>query len=211
MRALVLSGHRGAALTQYDVCRQVLADELGVEPEAETVALVDQIRDASLAPPAKSVSGPVIPETPVKSDLPAVHTSVHKETPMSIVQPKEHTFPEGERRIITVVQAQVSGVESLLDRMGTEAWASIISQLLRAFGREVHRFGGEVDRYNEAGLLAFLARRQRTKMIPKGPCWRLWRCWRHLRPRLHSWLIGPLWRGGVVWTCELASTRVKRL
>ena len=33
MRALALSGHRGAALAQYETCREVLAEELGVEPE----------------------------------------------------------------------------------------------------------------------------------------------------------------------------------
>ena len=37
MRLLTLSGQRNAALTQYEICRQILADELGVEPAAETI------------------------------------------------------------------------------------------------------------------------------------------------------------------------------
>ncbi len=50
MRALALNGQRTEALTHYDQCREVLAKELGVEPEAETVALVVQIRTGPLTP-----------------------------------------------------------------------------------------------------------------------------------------------------------------
>ncbi len=44
MLALARSGDRSAALSQYEVCRRILAAELGVEPEPETSALVEQIR-----------------------------------------------------------------------------------------------------------------------------------------------------------------------
>jgi WD40 repeat protein/DNA-binding SARP family transcriptional activator len=57
MRLLALRGQRGAALVQYESCRQALADELGVEPAEETIRLVEQIRDGTLvasedSPPA---------------------------------------------------------------------------------------------------------------------------------------------------------------
>jgi len=42
MRLLAYSGQRHAALTQYRVCRQILADELGVEPMAQTTVLYEQ-------------------------------------------------------------------------------------------------------------------------------------------------------------------------
>jgi WD40 repeat protein/DNA-binding SARP family transcriptional activator len=45
MRALALAGDRSAALAQYEACRTILREELGVEPEAETTALYEQIRD----------------------------------------------------------------------------------------------------------------------------------------------------------------------
>jgi predicted ATPase/DNA-binding SARP family transcriptional activator len=48
MVALSLSGQRSAALAQYEICRQTLAEELGVEPEAETITLGEQIRDGDL-------------------------------------------------------------------------------------------------------------------------------------------------------------------
>jgi len=45
MRLMGLSGQRSAALIQYKKCCQALAEELGVEPEIETTALYEQIRD----------------------------------------------------------------------------------------------------------------------------------------------------------------------
>lgn len=44
MTALALTGQRGAALAQYESCRRLLADELSIAPDAETVALMEQIR-----------------------------------------------------------------------------------------------------------------------------------------------------------------------
>jgi predicted ATPase/DNA-binding SARP family transcriptional activator/tetratricopeptide (TPR) repeat protein len=44
MRLLALSGQRSAALAQYEICRQMLADELGVVPAAATVQLYEQIK-----------------------------------------------------------------------------------------------------------------------------------------------------------------------
>jgi DNA-binding SARP family transcriptional activator/predicted ATPase len=51
MRLLALSGQRGAALAQYETCRRLLAEELGVEPAAGTTRLYEQIRDGELKAP----------------------------------------------------------------------------------------------------------------------------------------------------------------
>lgn len=48
MRLLALSGRRGAALAQYETCRRVLREELGVEPVAATQALAATIREGQL-------------------------------------------------------------------------------------------------------------------------------------------------------------------
>lgn len=58
MRLYTALGQRSAALAQYEVCRRALADELGVEPEAETTALYEHIRQAR-------------PETPGRPTTPA--------------------------------------------------------------------------------------------------------------------------------------------
>jgi predicted ATPase/DNA-binding SARP family transcriptional activator len=43
MKLLALSGRRSEALAQYETCRHLLAEELGVEPAAETIELYEQI------------------------------------------------------------------------------------------------------------------------------------------------------------------------
>ena len=62
MRLLARSGRRAEALAQYGTCRAVLADELGVEPEAETTRLAQRIRDGEL-----EILGPI------RARLPAFH------------------------------------------------------------------------------------------------------------------------------------------
>lgn len=47
MRYCQLAGRRACALRQYEVCRRVLREELGIEPMPETVALYRAIRDQS--------------------------------------------------------------------------------------------------------------------------------------------------------------------
>ncbi len=48
MRALALSEQLGAALAQYETCRRVLADELGVEPSTATRKLYEEIRAGTI-------------------------------------------------------------------------------------------------------------------------------------------------------------------
>lgn len=44
MRILALGGNSGAAIRQYESCRQILAVELGIEPSNKTKNLMEQIR-----------------------------------------------------------------------------------------------------------------------------------------------------------------------
>ena len=57
MLLLARSGQRSAALAQYETCRRILADELGVEPMDETIALYEHLR-ATLAPPPHNLPPP---------------------------------------------------------------------------------------------------------------------------------------------------------
>lgn len=65
MLLLARTGQRSAALQQYERCRQLLATELAVEPDAETLALYDEIRQGTLrrreAAPATSAPAPPPP------------------------------------------------------------------------------------------------------------------------------------------------------
>lgn len=44
MRLLAAAGQRSAALAQFETCRRLLDEELGIEPAAETVALYERIK-----------------------------------------------------------------------------------------------------------------------------------------------------------------------
>ena len=57
IQALALHGDRSGAITQYEACRAVLAEELGVEPAWETKKLIARIRDQHLNNTAVSPSG----------------------------------------------------------------------------------------------------------------------------------------------------------
>jgi predicted ATPase/Tfp pilus assembly protein PilF len=57
MQALALAGDRSGALAQYEQCRQLLAEELGAEPEAATRELYEQIKRGELR-------GRAIPDVP---------------------------------------------------------------------------------------------------------------------------------------------------
>jgi predicted ATPase/DNA-binding SARP family transcriptional activator len=63
MRVLAISGERSTALAQYEHCKKVLADELGVEPSAKVRDLYEQIRLGTLipmpTPAAKTSSAPI--------------------------------------------------------------------------------------------------------------------------------------------------------
>jgi DNA-binding SARP family transcriptional activator/tetratricopeptide (TPR) repeat protein len=62
MQAYARQGRRGAALRQFQLCRDLLAREVGTRPQAETLALRDAIeRAGDSAQPALARSGPTWP------------------------------------------------------------------------------------------------------------------------------------------------------
>jgi predicted ATPase/class 3 adenylate cyclase len=62
---------------------------------------------------------------------------------------------EGERRVATVVMADVSRSSDLLEKIGTEAWVGIMNRVFQLLNGEVYRFGGVVDQFRGDGLVAF--------------------------------------------------------
>ena len=67
MQALADSGQRTAALAQYETCRRVLIEELGVEPAAETTALYERLKTADNSRP---VTPPIEPRPQRRATLP---------------------------------------------------------------------------------------------------------------------------------------------
>ena len=118
MRLLALSGQRGAALAQYETCRRLLAEELGVEPAAETTALYEQIRDGTLEVPAPSPAGPPGPP----HNLPTPLTPfVGREAELAEIQDR---LRDPACRLLTLVGPGGSGKT----RLALEAAMELISQ-----------------------------------------------------------------------------------
>jgi predicted ATPase/DNA-binding SARP family transcriptional activator len=68
MRLLAVSGQRSAALAQYERCRRVLQEELGIGPETETIALYQRISDGTLS--ARDLPALPAPILQLPRDLP---------------------------------------------------------------------------------------------------------------------------------------------
>jgi class 3 adenylate cyclase/tetratricopeptide (TPR) repeat protein len=66
--------------------------------------------------------------------------------------PKQLT---GERRIATVILADVFSSTDLLERIGTEAWVESMNQIFQLLETEIYRFGGKIDQFRGDGLVAF--------------------------------------------------------
>jgi DNA-binding SARP family transcriptional activator/predicted ATPase len=93
---LAHSGERSAALQQYERCRQILADELGVEPGSETVALYKLIRrdEHDKAPwrRPEPLTRQDIAATPVRSPAASPAASLPRFTFDSLSEPAPATF-----------------------------------------------------------------------------------------------------------------------
>lgn len=83
--------------------------------------------------------------------------------PISVGEDSPETSPfglttvplEGERRLATVILADVVGSTDILERIGTEAWVDTMNRVLQLLEGEVYRFGGVVDQFRGDGLVAF--------------------------------------------------------
>ncbi|MBN1935800.1 MAG: AAA family ATPase [Anaerolineae bacterium] len=87
---------------------------------------------------------------------PAVVYNVEPVTAQDAV-PAARSIPmlEGERRLATVLIADVKGSTNLLEQLGTEAWVDLMNRVLQTLEAEVYRFGGQVDQFRGDGLVAF--------------------------------------------------------
>ena len=62
---------------------------------------------------------------------------------------------EGERRVATIILADVKGSTDLLEKVGSEAWVTMMNQIFQILEGEIYRFDGRVDQFRGDGLVAF--------------------------------------------------------
>ncbi len=61
----------------------------------------------------------------------------------------------GERKPVTAVLVDVKGSTDLAEQLEMEVWVEMMNDLFKLLGKEIYRFGGEINQYRGDGLLAF--------------------------------------------------------
>ena len=124
-------GRYAAALRQYQICCEVLARELNVEPEPGTTALYREIRAQRNAQrePASEIGRPK-PETAGAGDA---------------APPAARPL---ERRQITVLACEMPGLDALSARLEPEELVAVAAACRRQCAAVVERLGGCVQRFS---------------------------------------------------------------
>jgi DNA-binding SARP family transcriptional activator/predicted negative regulator of RcsB-dependent stress response len=135
MRTLVLSGRRSAALAQYETCRELLADDLGIEPSEETKKLYDQIREGTLKVLTPSALAQAEPDPKLASfleeDVPGVEIPVFvgRERELARLNEFLNCALRGQGQVVFVTGEAGSGKTSLVQeftRQAQEAHADLL-------------------------------------------------------------------------------------
>lgn len=115
---------------------------------------------AQLPLPLDAPAPPLLPGLHADETLPQVQhpgpPSMRTETPTPGLPAPGLTAPlAGERRIATIILADVCNSTDLMEHLGTETWVEMMNQVLQLLAAEVYRFGGHVDQFRGDGLVAF--------------------------------------------------------
>lgn len=73
----------------------------------------------------------------------------------------------GERRVATVLVADVKKSMDLLSNLGTETWVELMRMLLQVMEAQIYRYGGQVDQFRGDGLVAFFGARDAHEDDPE--------------------------------------------
>jgi DNA-binding SARP family transcriptional activator len=120
-------GRYAAALRQYQICAEILARELNVEPEPKTTALYREIRARRNAPRR------------VGSELPWLTRTAEN------IDETRH-LPE--RRPITILCCQISGLDALSAELDPEELVDIVNQCRHFCAGLIERFGGYIEQFS---------------------------------------------------------------
>ena len=126
MRLLTLDGQRSAALRQYCTCRDLLRDELDVEPTEETVALYEAIRAGILVDKETRKQGNKLTPSPLSTCLLVSPTPpfVAREDQLAQLEASLRRALAGEGQVIFVTGEVGSGKTALLGEFARRTMAA---------------------------------------------------------------------------------------
>ena len=174
MRALALGGQRATAMAQYESCVRILEEELGIEPEAATRDLYAQIRRGELGSPLSPESAPLAqgPTDQAWSTVDQAAMSdrsiIPGQRPPGPVLSRSGAPPQrieedgtrsgllsgGERRTVTFLLAETSGIERPVAGADLEMWAETWHEVLEGARGAVMHYGGTIVQTYDAGFVA---------------------------------------------------------
>ena len=135
-------GRHGAALRQYRTCADLLAKELGIEPDATTRALRREIlREWNQRQGTTSCADAANPLGDIEIEPPA--------TPRA-----------PERRQVTVLACDLARASSLAARLDPEELQALIAAYQRCCTPIISRSGGAVGRFSGTEILAYFGHPQ---------------------------------------------------
>ena len=146
MVSLYRAGRHADALETYRAFRQLLDDELGLEPNAELRQLEQAIlrQDEALGPVARlaprGAAEPVALESPSQSAPAPVGGS---------------RAMEDERRPVTVLFADIVGSTALGERLEPDEAKVLVGECVTMMSRAVDEYGGTVQAYQGDGICAY--------------------------------------------------------
>ncbi len=160
MRVYQVLGRRGAALAVYERFTAQVADELGIEPEPDTQALAQAIRDAAPAAPAKPppLSAHMAPEEVLRIAEESLAHGDYATVEAGLARLRAHP-PAGRAAALNLLEADLALAREEYERAG-RALASCLHNeaptLLRVaeLAYEQHRWADACDAASEALLLA---------------------------------------------------------
>lgn len=145
MEILARRGQRSAALAQFELCRQQLAQELGVEPEAETVCLNEEIKHGRFTPLTQHPQFPTWPGLEYRPHPPKPELFVAREAELETLTNALERAASGQGGVCFVTGEPGSGKTALLAEFTRRA-LNQDAELLALWG-QCSAFTGQGDPY----------------------------------------------------------------
>ncbi len=112
MQLYAVSGQLAAAIRQYETCRRLLAKELGVAPQPQTVQLFEDIRARRYPAPAPSpAAADTMPAVTIKDELPPFVT---REAELQHMAQRLHAALQGDGSLLFITGGAGRGKTTLM-------------------------------------------------------------------------------------------------
>ncbi|HYD68620.1 BTAD domain-containing putative transcriptional regulator [Azospirillum sp.] len=155
MRLYARQGRHTVALKQYQICRALLEQELGVPPEPETERLYRAIRERRHGGGRAEDPSPAVPTPP---DMPPPDMMAPEDAPGAPPAMEEVSGPE--MRHGTILCVSLAGMEQAGAALDPEEAHAFTTRLFDRIGSIVADYGGETLRHaGDTALAAFGVRR----------------------------------------------------